>query len=135
MVQSPCPQPPSSPVQVMDAITSNIAIAIFPTPIPIVVESVRVEWTLWGRPQPHVVIHVRRRVAVENGLLILMTLQFHTLLILIAPEIPEAKTPPAFAVTSLERFWVPCWRSHRNQRAVCSKTWSSRKTWLAGFSI
>ena len=43
----------------MDAPIAQLARPVIPEPVPVVVESRRIERTLRGRPQPQIVIHMR----------------------------------------------------------------------------
>ena len=53
-------QSPSGDVHLMDPLVAHVAIAVFPIPMPVVVETVFVEGTLGRGPQPEVVVDARR---------------------------------------------------------------------------
>src|ERR1700722_6988823 len=44
-------------VEAVDAIVADLAGAVVPVPVPLVMEAVFVEGPLWGRAEPEVVVH------------------------------------------------------------------------------
>src|SRR5262249_34214007 len=52
-------------VQPVDAVVAQLAGAVVPVPVPVVVEAVLVEGALRRRPQPQVVVHLGGRLAVR----------------------------------------------------------------------